>query len=340
MENAYEPHNYQYYCDQLITDLDKEFFFKLDFNPGQELHLRNIYRAKYTNVAKKRFDYIDELVQVFENRYNDNHVQLFKRLFSFLITYTFTLPLGENGRLTDERIKYIIKYHNGYRIELHQYLDQFNDTEKQLLIENIIESDNLKFHHYGYEDIYIIMAQLIHHVKLTNDKYDELLNSFIDRGILCAQFLNACMNCGFYPSKEQILNLIKRRNYIPDNYLNTVGLDKGSVEYIAACIEGNQYDVKLNKKTIYNFTDDEKKIIAKAVCSNISIRLKELKAYEQLFKLKYDSECLDILMRTYKIDHHMFQYIVEQGTKPSYETMCTIIRTQSTKNQMLKFIGK
>lgn len=234
------------------------------------------FKQLYQASATYRYDYFDELNHCCDRvvwRYGELYTDYKNALIENYIHMTMKLPINPNSD------KNIFAYNQ--LLEGPIYFSYLDDNDIELLFGLYID----EFEHN-------LLILLVQNMKLTDRHYRIIINASYEDEYLINKMLNICANNGFYPNEDDIYMFIQRGINIDQRFLTYI--DTNSAEYIASLIRGGFYNIRANRKTIYDFNDDEMELIKEAIEEsyneenlkiNKNMKPSDLKTLKRIFKI-------------------------------------------------------
>lgn len=320
--------------------------FKIRKNKRGDLvtYFKNISKYKYQNINE-----LAEYLMYTSGMRNKNFGQIF--IESFKYSLSLEENNNENIKINNLTIKMLIKYCEDNFIE--EFLDK---TEG--LINN-------------YDDVYQlaidankfrIVNKIFNKIKLTIEQINNIFSKilpFLNIDLDTAntkkttkELLDKCTDIGMLPKEELVYDLLAKGIEINEIILVIYNvINDNNVKYIISKIKSGKIDFKKEKTIKYNFNDNEKESIKIAIFESIQhYNEKHLDTLSQMFDIKYDTKCLEILCKNltgyimnpndpdmYCTEHKIFKYLINKNIKPDYDMVCKIIKKLKTEWQIRQY---
>lgn len=244
-------------------------------------------------------------------------------------------------------------------VEIMKYTFVFTEFLSYYKHTNLIDYDKLCTIMIA-NNFYRHIPLIFDNIKLSQDSYDKIVDNIGQHGDF--NLIKLCYEANLVPTREQTFKLIEytescyhhsktldQFRIIIEPFIELHNINKDGGKYIAIFVKNDTFNLK--SKKIYNFTDEEKQEIKKALFNNTHPQLtdKMLETYKKMFKLEYDLSCIKMFCE-YETegyakdnivelkDYKIFKYLVNQGTKPDYDMFCHILKGVKTRSQLTKFI--
>jgi hypothetical protein len=184
-----------------------------------------------------------------------------------------------------------------------------------------------------------VIDDIFDKIKVTSDQYNIIIKKADSPYI--ESLLIKCLMVGLFPEEETVYELLERGVKVSNEILALYKINnENNIRYIIAKIKGKHFDFKKERLKRFKFNDNEKENIKTAIFQNShQYTDKNLDALSKMFDLKYDERCFKLFCEN-SLDHNGFNYLINCGIKPDYESICIIVNKLHSASQIKKFFLK
>jgi hypothetical protein len=296
------------------------------FRLGDGYYLVDKFLLFFKRNTTSRYQDINEVMEylAYFSTFSEYH---YPDIITKILKYSFDLPIGNTEyRLSKLSTYIVIKFCEQEVIE--EYLRRAALNHHSDAFQIAIDSTRFD-----------VVAYLLDKVKVTDEQYQQICKEAKSPHV--EVILDKCMQQGLFPKEDTVYILLERGIEVDDTVLNMYKIvDDTNVRYVIARIKSGKVDFVKEKSKRFNFDSNDKEKIKDAIFKSLSHYIpKHLDYLSKMFGIKYDTGCYRVFCEN-STDYKLFKYLLNQGVKPDYDSLCILVNRLGTASKIKKFFPK